>query len=307
MSDAFSKAERDALVHRAYEMERQLYPRPGEEPLSVREAGMVRERFYASLAEYADRLPRMVLSICPYCDAPLKRAFDPFGLDGWWWHVDLQVSFDEPVPCDHFQVLLGALSLRGRAPAEVRAEVRPGPDVPFVVPALLDLPGMIAVVGRIELMTGDIAYPIGYFSDQEIPPLQLHQPWCRNMYWFKDEDGNSVWSVANDEFDFELPPYVESGDLRWVDLNAPDSGVFPHGDEIFPWSGLEGVRERQQLVAGERDFGGACVGIYQRARGGYETEAQQVDQRTVDLRKHRSGRRVALGRVVQRGLDDRHH
>jgi hypothetical protein len=260
MSETISKEERDVLVQGAYDLERQLYPRPGEKPPSVREAGLVRERFYASLAEYSDRLPRVILSICPYCESPLKRAFDPFGLDGWWWHVDLQVSFNEPAPCEHFQVLLGALSLGQRAPAEVRAEVRPGPDVPFVVPALLELPGMIAVVGRTEILTGDIAYPIGYFSDREIAPLRLHQPWCRNMYWFEDEDGNSAWSVANDEFDFDLTPHLEAGRLRWADLDHPEAGVFPKEGEDFPWSGLEGDRERQQLVAGERDLLGLPTG-----------------------------------------------
>jgi hypothetical protein len=276
MSETISKEERDALVHGAYELEQRLYPEPGEEPLSLREAGLVRERFYASLAEYADRIPRVALSVCPYCQAPLKRAFDPFGLDGWWWHVDLQISFNEPAPCEHFQVLLGALSLGGREPVEVRAEVRPGPDVPFVVPALLEQPGMIAVVGRFELLTGDIAYPIGYFSDQEIHPLQLHQPWCRTSYWFKDEDGNSAWSVANDEFDFDLPPQVEAGQLRWADLDHPETGVFPKEGETFPWSGLEGDRERQQLVAGERDLLGLPTGevINPFEEGGDEEEEE---------------------------------
>jgi hypothetical protein len=279
MSDTFSKEERDRLVTGAYELERRLYPKPGEEPLSVRDAGQVRERFYASLAEYSDRLPRVVLSVCPYCEAPLKKAFDPFGLDGWWWHVDIQVSFNDPAPCEHFQVLLGALSLGGRVPSEVRAEVRPGPDVPFVVPALLELPGMIAVIGRTRIMTGDVAYPIGYFSDQEIPPLQLHQPWCRNMYWFKDEEGNAVWSVANDEFDFDLLPHVESGKLKWAELDHPDSGVFPKDGEVFPWSGLEGDRERQQLVAGERDLLGLPTGeVLNPFEEGEEGEDAEVPQ-----------------------------
>jgi hypothetical protein len=119
---------------------------------------------------------------------------------------------------------------------------------------------MIAVIGRTELLTGDAAYPIGYFSDQEISPLHLHQPWCRTMYWFKDEDGNPVWSVANDEFDFDLLPHVERGKLKWVELDHPDSGVFPKDGEVFPWSGLEGDRERQQLVAGERELLGLPTG-----------------------------------------------
>ena len=80
----------------------------------------------------------------------------------------------------------------------------PGPEVPFVVPNLLELPGMIAVVGRIELETGDVAYPIAYFSDKKTRATDLHATWLRSEYWFKDESGNSCWNISNDEWSFDL-------------------------------------------------------------------------------------------------------
>jgi hypothetical protein len=176
MAEELTRSARDELVQRIYQLEASLFRRPGAPELTMAERPLAKERLFATYGEYADRLPRVRLSSCPYCGEPLKRVFDPFGMDGPWWHVDVQVKYDEPAACDHFRVLLGAVNLGDRVPEEVRGEVRPGPEVPFVVPALLALPGMLAVVGRLQLATGDVAYPIAYFSDQPTRPVSLHQP-----------------------------------------------------------------------------------------------------------------------------------
>jgi hypothetical protein len=259
MAEELTRSARDELVQRIYQLEASLFRRPGAPELTMAERPLAKERLFATYGEYADRLPRVRLSSCPYCGEPLKRVFDPFGMDGPWWHVDVQVKYDEPAACDHFRVLLGAVNLGDRVPEEVRGEVRPGPEVPFVVPALLALPGMLAVVGRLQLATGDVAYPIAYFSDQPTRPVSLHQPWCRNMYWFQTDDGRAAWSTANDIFDFDLRPYVESGQLRWVDLAADESEVLT-GAREFPFFAVGGVRERQQIASGERAFLGLPTG-----------------------------------------------
>jgi hypothetical protein len=258
------KEQRDALVRRIYELESKLYA-PDDQLPSVEEAANIRERLYASLAEYSDILPRVVLSACPWCGEPLKRVFDPFGLDGPWWHVDVQVKYEEPAACEHFRVLLGALALGGggrppREPREVKAEVRPGPDAPFVVPALLQLPGMKAVVSELKLPHGDVGYPVAYFSSKPTKPVDLHQPWCRDAYWIKDDEGNSAFSIANDLFDFALEPYVKDGRLRWVDLEQVSDWLFDEMANSFPFFGINGDRERQQLVAGTRDLIGLPTG-----------------------------------------------
>lgn len=255
MSDeSLNRQERDTLVEELKTLTGGLYPQDRSLSPDEREVALLRERYYAVLGEYADRLPRMVLSRCPHCETPLKRAFDPYGLDGpWWWLIPL-CKFEEPQCCDHFKVLLGAVDLHGREPIEVDTEVRPGPDVPFVVPALLASPGMIVVVGKIALSTGDTAYPIAYFSTSEIEPIQLHQPWCRNELWFTDEDDNPCWTAANDVFDFDLLPYVTDGRMRWVDLDDPKVPLYPAAGEKCPFLNLSGDRERQQIVGGSREL-----------------------------------------------------
>jgi hypothetical protein len=254
------REDRDRLVAELMELDARIYPGSSGEKLPERDRDLLKERYYGVLGEYSDRLPRMVLSRCPHCGAPLKRAFDPYGLDGPWWHASGICKIEEPSHCGHFQVMLGAVAFHGRVPVEVKEEVRPGPDVPFVVPKLLELPKMVAVVSWISLASGDTALPIAYFSTEDIPPVMLHQPWCRKDYWFKTDSGDSGWSVANDLFDFDLKPYILGGQLKWVDLEEKDLHIHPVSDEECPFLDLPGDRENQIVVEGSRDLIGLPTG-----------------------------------------------
>ncbi len=217
-----------------------------------REAALEREKYFQALAEYADRLPRVPMSACPFTGEILKRSFDPWGVDGAWWHQDIEVRIEEPSPPPTFRLLLGALALHGREPTEARDPVLAGPEVPFVVPRLLELPEMVAVVSQLPLETGDTAYPVAYFSTEEIPPQALHQPWLRQELWFKMPDGKSAWLIANDPWDFELQPWIDAGKLRWVAPGDQAMRVLGAGVGACPYVGLEGAREPASLAAGER-------------------------------------------------------
>lgn len=251
MATELTRQDRNDLISELKAINDRLYPEDDavqpDRPTSI----LLREKYYQVKGEYADRLPRVVLSRCPFTGQPLKRAFDPFGLDGPWWHSLSDVVYEEPRSPASFQVLLGAVDFRDRAPAEVRVQVIPGPGAPFVVPRLLQLPGMKAVVGRIELTTGDIAYPIAYFSTEKIEPIQLHQPWCRADFWFANEDGDAAWSIANDKFDFDLAPWMAAGRLLWTDLTQEDAPVLGVAGGSCPFLDLPGVRQPQQVGGGE--------------------------------------------------------
>jgi hypothetical protein len=254
-TSSLTREERDLLVSRVRDLDRLLYPPPEAPQPSFTERASLREAYYAALGEYFDRLPRLVLSLCPFSRLPVVRAFDPYGLDGPWWHKDLLTDIQEPAAPPSFKVLLGALALRGRTPSEAGEEVIPGPDVPFVVPRLLALPGMAAVVGEVRLVTGDIAYPVAYFSDQDLPPAALHQPWLRQQLWFLNDEGSESWVVANDLWDFDLEPYIAAGRLFWLrekdgryELLGADSG------ERCPYVDLPGDRQPQMLISGTREL-----------------------------------------------------
>jgi len=247
---ALTRRERDALVRQLRELESQLYPDESARAPSRRESALLWESWYSVTAEYADRLPRIVMGACPFTSAPLVRAFDPFGLDGPFWWRDRPFAIDEPDPPAHFRVLLGALSLGGRTPAETVDEVIPGPDVPFVVPQLLDLPEMRAVIMRLELETGDVAYPISYWSTEAIPGELLHQPWLRQELWI-DHDGGAGWMISTEPWDFELSPWIEREKLYWFEPGS--ARPFGRADERpCPFLGLPGDRRPQSLAGGER-------------------------------------------------------
>ncbi|MFN8179154.1 MAG: hypothetical protein U0167_14585 [bacterium] len=251
MAEAFSGPERDALVARCRDLWTRLYP-PSGPPPAPPEFDRLRDRYYQGLAEYGDRLPRRNLGVCPFTGEPLLRSFDPFGVDGYWWHLDCVVAVEEPRAPAAFQVLLGALTLGRPAPTEAKNPVKPGPEVPFVVPALLELPGMQAVIGRVEMATGDVAWPISYWSPEKIEPRLLHQPWCRGMYWFETDSGQSAWSIANDVWDFDLAKWIAAGKLAWTDLSAAKPVVTR--EKLGFLDTLPGERRPQLLADGERDF-----------------------------------------------------
>lgn len=252
--DSLTRASRDALVRRVRDLEARLYPPPEAAQPSERERELAREAYYVALSEYFDRLPRVLMSVCPFTGEPVRRAYDPWGLDGFWWHQRPLGRIEEPAAPDTFRTLLGALSLAGRKPSEAVEPVLPGPEVPFVVPRLLQLPGMVAVLHRLTLESGDVAHTVGYFSTEDIPSDFLHQNWLRADLWFKDDEGDTSWLIANDAWDFELAPYVAAGTLRWVQ-DGPDGPVVASvADGPCPYVGLPGERRPQFVSNGEREF-----------------------------------------------------
>lgn len=246
-------SERKVLLTKAWDTDAKLYPKEGSKRPEGREASLLRESYYRVLGEYADRLPREVINVCPHTGQPLKKSFDRWGLDGPWWHKDREVKIEEPAPPATLKVLQGALGLHGRTPSEARAAVVPGPEVPFVIPRLLGLPGMVAVISRLQMDTGDTAYPIGYYSTEEIPHAKLHQFWLKEDYWFKMDNGKSGWLIANDAWDFNLEPWLRNGKLRWAEGDGETMRVVEgQKPESCPFLNLPGDRQPQALGFGKR-------------------------------------------------------
>lgn len=249
-----TKAERDALVRKARELNARLYPQDGTSAPEGIEASRIREAYYLALAEYADRLPRVLMGACPFTGQPFKNSFDPWGVDGYWWQEGREFDTVEPQRPTSFKVLLGALAFHGRTPTEATSTVIPGPEVPFLVPRLLELPGMVAVVSSLSLETGDTAYPISYYSQEEIPPEDLHQFWLQQDFWFKQEEGGTGWIIANDPWDFDLRPWIEKGKLRWIPPGDTTGKVIAGPSAQCPYLDLAGDRFPQCVAEGERSL-----------------------------------------------------
>jgi hypothetical protein len=250
---AMTAMERKALLDKARDLDRQLYPANTAQMPEGRERSIIEEAYFRVAAEYADRLPRVPMSVCPHTGDIFRKSFDPWGVDGFWWHKDREVDIEEPVPPPTRKVLLGALHFHGRTPKEAAESVLPGPEVPFVVPRLLELPGMVAVISSLKMHTGDTAYPIAYFSTETIEHPYLHQFWLDEDYWF-EQDGKSGWLIANDIWDFDLEPWIRRGKLRWTDIEGDTMKLVEPKAGNCPFINLPGDRQPQSVGGGVREL-----------------------------------------------------
>lgn len=251
MSDQpLSPADRRALLRLYQETWRQL-TYPNVQKLSDDQASDVVAEQQRLAAEYAERLPFIPVSRCPYCEKILEYPFDAYGLDGPWWYKSPLAEYPEADACEHFQVLLGAINFRNLVPAEaaVNEEVLPGPSVPFVVPALLELPTMKAVISSFTMPPGYTAYPIAYFAKKRFHGALLHQPWGREAYQVRNAAGQyESWTVATHPWDFNLEPYVNNGVLLWI--NPGDSTLTLQSQPPCPYVNLPGARQPQKIANG---------------------------------------------------------
>jgi len=250
-----SKKTRNALVEEMRIIDGKHYPKNKSKEPSSKESQRLDKLYYSKMGEYFRRLPRLVISKCPFCNKPFKHSFDPWGLNGPWWWTDRLCEVIEPNDCGHFRVLQGAYDLKGRQPNDVKEGVEPGPEIPFVVPRLFKLPSMVAVIGTLGMANGDIAYPIVYFSTAKIAAIDLYKEWGRSEYWFKDDKGNSCWTIPNSKWDFELKPYMQKGKVRFVDLKGGKGASFLSGKKCAPFMGMKGEHSPQMISWGEMAHG----------------------------------------------------
>jgi hypothetical protein len=204
---------------------------------------------------YFRQLPKLAMACCPHCDKPLFRSFDPFGLDGLWWRSDAQP--EEPQPCPHFCVMLGAVDLRNSRPRP-DFDVFPGPGAPYVLPRLLAQAGMVAVISEIQMLDGAVAYPIAYFAPRRPPIQTLAAPWARTNFVYTTQLGVHAWRRADEPapgepapyaWDFDLAPWAARGDVRWCDPGTDGSALSTASRDAFPFANVAGVRQAQMILA----------------------------------------------------------
>ncbi|MGE0268833.1 MAG: hypothetical protein AB7S78_10325 [Candidatus Omnitrophota bacterium] len=162
---------------------------------------------------YWNWIPDVTLSRCPFCLEKLFRKFDPVDFNGFWWMDRTQRSVQEPDCCEHFCLLSGAVDLNGHSLPATLFECKPGPQKSFVIPRILLMPAMKAVISSIQMECGFTAIPIVYFSEHPPTGRSLAQSWARKEYHFTLEDGKSGWDIVEDDYDFNLDPWVEKGKL----------------------------------------------------------------------------------------------
>jgi len=204
------------------------------------------------LDQYFAQLPRYAFGRCPVCRLLLEQVFDPWGLDGFWWQETLSGKCPKPSVCEHFRVLTGALNLNGRPPLGGEAESHPGPDMPFVIPKVLELPTMVAVISSLPMKNGYTAYPISYFSKDQPLTRALANPWTKTSCNFIDSKGEPAFTYKTDPWDFELLPWVAKGKIQWIEPGDSQNILKSWPAEKCPYADLKGLRQRQTIKNGKR-------------------------------------------------------
>lgn len=247
MPDGFgpaTKDERDASARRYFEAdERFVRAAKGPAPFPYQERKRLGAERRRALDDYYESLPRLAISRCPVCNHALHRAFDPWGVDGFWWQEKLGQPARELPVCPHFRVLTGALNLESLPPRGGREEAFPGPEVPYVVPRLLGLASMIAVVSSLRMANGYRAYPIAYFSDLTPKPGTLTQTWTQRSYNYRSAEGEPFFKYDTSPWDFELLPWIERGNLVWIGPDDPGLEVRRSPARACPYLNVPGRRE----------------------------------------------------------------
>lgn len=200
------------------------------------------------IEQYWQWVPEVAVSVCPICRRELKRRFDPVDLTGFWWMERTRRNAAEPTACEHFVLMMGAVNFNGLKPRGGLFDAYPGPDAPFVVGRILDMEGMVAVVAEIKLQCGYSAYPICYFAKTPPKERSLTQSWLEREYYF-NVDGRSGWDITEEEFDYQLLPWVKKKKLRWVvngQLNS-ESWLAP----ACPYLKVDGKHKSQRIVGEE--------------------------------------------------------
>lgn len=245
LTPSFSKSERDDLLaRRAKALVRYRAAVMADDRVGATRAGKDGE---AALAEYFDRLPVVTMSTCPFTGKPLLRSFDPFGLDGPWWQPG--VSRPAPPAPYTFCVLRGAVHLQGKKIVGPPLEAAIGPEVPYVIPRLLELGNMTAVIGELAMTPGHKVFTIAYFADPKPHAKHLTADWPDTSYTWRTLFGESGSVIPVDKWDFDLKPWITKGKVRWCAPGSANEKLAPPppksitGASECPYLDLKGRRE----------------------------------------------------------------
>jgi hypothetical protein len=195
--------------------------------------------------DYLASVPALTLARCPFTGAELVHSIETRGLDGPWWRYDNAVRpVEDPPPT--FFALTGAVKL---APDVEWFPFlcKPGPEVPFVVPRLLEHEAVRAVISQLAIGAHQ-GFAITYFADPVPEGLARFNDWGSDHY--ETLDGWASTFEDAEPLDFDLGPWISSSKLSWV---APGDLEFRLRTELdsCPYLGLLGRPSFLRIQAGD--------------------------------------------------------
>ena len=212
-------------------------------------------RIMALAAEaYVDGVPIVAISRSPLSAEVFETSIDTIDLDGLWWAYDYEYRPYVEAPGD-LVAWTGALKVDGPLPAW-SLKAMPGPDVPFILPKLMALPGMTAVISAVRVGP-HVGFPICYYAEPLPPPdVERTDDWGIRSYTYRRPDGSlaSAHAVqADEDKDFELRPWLGGGRVWWI-APGDESLTLREGLDGCPYVDLPGERRRRYVQEGRERF-----------------------------------------------------
>ncbi|HVM09377.1 MAG TPA: hypothetical protein VM345_13000 [Acidimicrobiales bacterium] len=186
-------------------------------------------------AAYEVLLPHVAISRSPITGTVFAPTLDVGDLDGPWWDARDPVRGDTTHPAEVVS-FTGAMRLASEVTYAPFLAV-PGPEIPFVHPGVLATEGVIAVISTVEIGSHH-GYPIVYFGGGNGDvPIRLNE-WGSNSFRYAGAEGEDF--PFEDDWDFDLEPWVSNHKLRWIDPG--DGELVVRSGSPCPYVGLEGAR-----------------------------------------------------------------
>lgn len=198
---------------------------------------------------YYSGVPVKALSRCPFTGDTLLHSIDTLGLNGLWWNSDSPLRPDTDLPATYF-AMDGALKITGEI-EKAPFICTPGPEVPYVLPRLLEYTQVKAVISSIRV-GNHVAYPVFYFADPMLYGVERVNDWGSKNYAYIDEYGEKRWDASIDDpsdYDFELEKWIKKGKLLWIYPDDPNLTL--HSDvSRCPYLNLKGSRNKRYIQNG---------------------------------------------------------
>lgn len=218
--------------------------------------------------EYQRRLPYVMVSRCPYCNAVIWQRVGIFSLNDEFWYSESSGGRETVLPearCPHLFCVDGALNLNGHQPIEANRPITEvindklwmAAEVPFVKPRVLNLPTMTAVIHKFPVAEKYTAYPVVYFAEYQPKPIEFCIGWADTEYighsgQFGPGGGVVVIIGKRQDFqDYELEKWVKQGKLFWLGSEDEDYPLLHGPIGAFPYNNMSGRRHPYYIKEGQ--------------------------------------------------------
>jgi hypothetical protein len=208
----------------------------------IKDAFPFREQANEIRRQYRELLPEVTVARCPHSGDLVRWPIDTYGLDGWFWQY-LGSARRTPASLPRaWLAMTGAMRL-AKPVEHPPFVVMPGPGVPFVVPRILESPGVRAVIAEVPVGV-HTGWAISYFGPKP-PNTGLVNVWGTDSYPVYRDGVRGGWNSVMpwvEDYDFDLTGWLRSGSLLWI-APGDSSATLREGLDGCPYVDLPGKRE----------------------------------------------------------------